>query len=313
MPKNLKTTPGSDPDGLWALGRASPAGFRWVRVQERVPGAQVSAIIFIMELNIGINWCLIVLSQISRIFAFREQCQDFAQVRMPLCFKIKSTFIFKIKFTFTFKIKPTFTFYILVTQALLDHTRSSYELEVLIFLNLQIIINIIVNKPLTMTITEGFTEPRPKRSNLSTWGADAFEQVDDKGKYFGFYAWSGVELWKCSKTFDIICDQVEACNQVWPKEVCGSPKCSAAPGFHLVSNIVWHQSGILNISHISSINSHLVHLIYRLLANTNARCVRIVCRYEGLPGFRQRNMLLQGMEVTPCSNHVRPMPLEKYC
>ena len=39
-----------------------------------------------------------------------------------------------------------------------------------------------------MTINEGFAEPRPKRSNLSTWGADAFEQVDDKGKYFGFYA-----------------------------------------------------------------------------------------------------------------------------
>ena len=76
----------------------------------------------------------------------------------------------------------TNTYYILVNQALLDHTRSSYELEVLIFLNLQITINIIVKKPLTMTITEGFTEPRPKRSNLSTWGADAFEQVDDKGR-----------------------------------------------------------------------------------------------------------------------------------
>ena len=209
---------GSDPDGFRAFGRTSPARFCWVRVQERVPRSQAtmrpSHLIFQFTLTTDANAFL------AKTFAFREQCQDFAQVRIPS----SSIFAWKDNPITTTAHKDVFTSFSIFFSGLAGPHSEQLWAGGFCF-------PIFVEKFSRSLIFKGFAQPRPKWPDLSARGENAPEQVAIREKT------PNVQMLLTTQRV-----QAEACNQVWSEEVRGSPQCPAAPCIHMVFSYksIWY-------------------------------------------------------------------------
>ena len=233
---------GSDPDGFRAFGRTSPARFCWVRVQERVPWSQAtmrpSHLIFQFTLTTDANAFL------AKTFAFREQCQDFAQVRIPSL----SIFAWKDNPITTTAHKDVFTSFSIFFSGLAGPHSEQLWAGGFCF-------PIFVEKFSRSLIFKGFAQPRPKWPDLSARGENAPEQVDKREKLDFQKVFVLSKTPKCNWHFpgssSVLMPNLD---KVWPWEVCRAPQCSdvvdnsKSSGWSLQSSMVRRSSWLTPMS-----------------------------------------------------------------